>query len=253
MTVAVKPGALATISSVDVLDHLLAPLVLEIDVDVGRLAPFGGDETLEQEIDLLGIDLGDAEAITDDGIRRRAASLAKNAFRSRKAHDVVDGQEVRRVFELGGDGELFVERFLDILLHAVRITALRALLHQRDQCVLRRGEALAGFFRIFRLPQLVEREAAAARGNSTSLQSLPAPCGKAAPSPAAISDAVRHWLQAGGRLLRSSRARGCKSRHPATAAVPARGRARRSRRSAARTASSAIAISRDRRRRSSPR
>jgi hypothetical protein len=30
------------------LDHLLAPLVLEIDIDVGRLAAIGGDEALEQ-------------------------------------------------------------------------------------------------------------------------------------------------------------------------------------------------------------
>ncbi len=32
------PGAVAAVFVVDVLDHLLAPLMLEIDVDVGRLA-----------------------------------------------------------------------------------------------------------------------------------------------------------------------------------------------------------------------
>ncbi len=32
------PGAVAAVFLVDVLDHLLAPLMLEIDVDVGRLA-----------------------------------------------------------------------------------------------------------------------------------------------------------------------------------------------------------------------
>ena len=75
-----EAGALAAVTSVDILDHLLAPLVLEIDVDVGRLAPLGGDEALEQQIDLLGIDLGDAEAIADDRIRRRAAPLAEDAL-----------------------------------------------------------------------------------------------------------------------------------------------------------------------------
>ena len=80
-----QAGALAAVSVVDVLDHLLAPLVLEVDVDVGRLAALGGDEPLEQEIDLLGIDLGDAEAIADDGVRRRAASLAEDALRAREA------------------------------------------------------------------------------------------------------------------------------------------------------------------------
>ena len=55
-------GALAAVFVVDVLDHLLAPLVLEIDVDVGRLVALGRDEALEQQIAAVGIDLGDAEA-----------------------------------------------------------------------------------------------------------------------------------------------------------------------------------------------
>ena len=48
-----QAGALAAVSVVDVLDDLLAPLVLEIDVDVGRLAALGRDEALEQEIDCV--------------------------------------------------------------------------------------------------------------------------------------------------------------------------------------------------------
>ena len=116
-------GMMTPIAIVDVLDDLLAALVLEVDVDVGRLAPFGGDEALEQQVDFLGIDLGDAEAITDHGVGRRPAALAQDAFRARKPHDVVDGQEVGRVFELGGDGELLVERFAHMRLHAVRIAA----------------------------------------------------------------------------------------------------------------------------------
>ena len=39
----------AAVPLVDVLDHLLAPLVLEVHVDVGRLAALGGDEPLEEE------------------------------------------------------------------------------------------------------------------------------------------------------------------------------------------------------------
>ena len=74
---------MAAIAVVDVLDDDLAPLVLEIDVDVRRLATVGGDEALEQEIDAGGIDLGDAEAVADRGIRRRAAALAQDVLRSR--------------------------------------------------------------------------------------------------------------------------------------------------------------------------
>src|SRR5690606_28816133 len=75
-------GMLAAVLPVDVLDDLLAPLVLEIDVDVGRLVALGRDEALEQEIEALRIDRGHAEAVADRGIRRRAAHLAEDAARS---------------------------------------------------------------------------------------------------------------------------------------------------------------------------
>ena len=42
-------GALAAVMAVDPLDHLLAPLMLEIDVDVGRLVALARDEALEQQ------------------------------------------------------------------------------------------------------------------------------------------------------------------------------------------------------------
>ena len=44
-----EAGAVAAVFPVDVLHHLLAPLVLEIDVDVGRLAALLGDEAFEEE------------------------------------------------------------------------------------------------------------------------------------------------------------------------------------------------------------
>ena len=74
-------GALAAVFFVDVLDHLLAPLVLEIDVDVGRLVALGGDEALEQQVAAHRVDLGDAEAIADGGIGGRAAALAEDVLR----------------------------------------------------------------------------------------------------------------------------------------------------------------------------
>jgi hypothetical protein len=49
-----QPRAVAAVAFVDVLDHLLAPLVFEIHVDIGRLVAGLGDETLEDH----GPDLG---------------------------------------------------------------------------------------------------------------------------------------------------------------------------------------------------
>ena len=83
-----EPGALAAVFPVDILDHLLAPLMLEIDVDIRRLLARGADEALEQEIHMGGIDGGDAEAIADGGIGGRAAALAENVSASgRSARD----------------------------------------------------------------------------------------------------------------------------------------------------------------------
>ena len=64
-------------------DDLVAPLMLEIDVDVGRLVALLGDEALEQRVDHVRADLGDAEAEADDRIGGRAAPLAEDVLRSR--------------------------------------------------------------------------------------------------------------------------------------------------------------------------
>ncbi len=75
-----EPGAVAAVARVDVLDHLLAPLVLEVDVDVGRLLALGRHEAVEQHIDLGGVHRRDGEAVADDGVGGRAAPLAEDAL-----------------------------------------------------------------------------------------------------------------------------------------------------------------------------
>ena len=119
-------GVRAAVLRVDVLDDLLAPLVLEVDVDVGRLLALGRDEALEQEIEALRVDRGNAEAVADRGVGRRAAPLAEDAARLGEAHDVVDGEEIRRVVELGDQGELVLEQALDLGGDALGIAFTRA-------------------------------------------------------------------------------------------------------------------------------
>ena len=89
-------GPVPAIASEEVLHDLLAPLVLEVDVDVRRLAPGLGDEAREEEVLVLlgGVDGGDAQAEADHGVGRRAPALAQYALLPRPADDVVDGQEV---------------------------------------------------------------------------------------------------------------------------------------------------------------
>ena len=90
-----------------VLDHFFAALVLEIDIDIGRLLAFDREETLEQQIAVFGIDCGDAEAVADRRVRRRAASLTEDRLWpcARPGNDVVHGQEEMLVLELLDQGE----------------------------------------------------------------------------------------------------------------------------------------------------
>ena len=53
--------AAMAIAPVDILDDFLAPLMLEIHVDVGRFAALGVEETFEQHFDFGGVDGGDAQ------------------------------------------------------------------------------------------------------------------------------------------------------------------------------------------------
>ena len=102
-------GAVAAIAAVDILHHLLAPRMLEIDVDVGRLQPLLGNEALEQQIDLGRIDRGDAEHVADGRIRRRSPALAEDVLAARIMHDVVHGEKIMRVFQLGDQIELLAQ------------------------------------------------------------------------------------------------------------------------------------------------
>ena len=103
-------GALAAIFLVDILDDLLAPLVLEIDVDVRRFAPFRRNEALEQKIGAIGIDLGDAEAEAYRRIGGRAAALAQDLLRAGVANDVMHGEKIRRVAQLRDQRQFVLNR-----------------------------------------------------------------------------------------------------------------------------------------------
>ena len=156
-----EAGACAAVAAVDVLDHLLAALVLEVDVDVGGLAPLARDEALEQQVDLRRVDGGDAEAVADGGVGGGAPPLAEDVLLPGEAHDVVHGEEVGRVAELGDEPEFVHQRAADLGRNALGIALPGAGPGQRLQMPLRRG---AGGHRLVGIlvGQLVEAEAAEA-------------------------------------------------------------------------------------------
>ena len=106
-----------------------------------------------------GIDFGDAERVADRRVRRRAPALTEDLLRPRERDDVVDGEEVRLVAELGDERELVVDQLADVGRNASRITPDQPGLGQRAQvrrrCLPRRHDLLG-----ILVAQLVQREMA---------------------------------------------------------------------------------------------
>jgi hypothetical protein len=79
---------------VDVLDHLLAPHRLDVDVDVRRAVARLGEEPLEQQAVLHSVHRGDPQGITDRRVRGAAPPLREDPVGAAELHDVVDHEEV---------------------------------------------------------------------------------------------------------------------------------------------------------------
>ena len=75
-----QPRAVAAIAVINPLDHLFAAFMFEIDVNIRRLAAFFTDEAFEDQGNAFGWHLGDAQEVTNYGIRRRAAPLAQDSL-----------------------------------------------------------------------------------------------------------------------------------------------------------------------------
>ena len=113
--------ARAAVGVVEVLDHLLAAVVFEVDVDVGGLAALAADEAFEENLHPGRVDRRDPEAVADRRIGRRPAPLAEDSTAAREADDVEDGEEVGLVAELGDERKLVLEKAADLLGHPVGI------------------------------------------------------------------------------------------------------------------------------------
>ena len=122
-------GALAAIFGVDVLDHLFAPLVLKVDVDIRRLVALAADEALKQQRGFLRIRLGNVQAVAHHRIGGRPAALAQNAHTARKANDVVHGEEIHLKLQLRDQRQFVFNALANRVGHASGVALLGALLH----------------------------------------------------------------------------------------------------------------------------
>ena len=98
----------------DVRDHLVAPPVLEVDVDVGHRHPVRVEEPLERELVEDRVDRGDPERVGHDAAGRRATTRRLDALLAGEADEVRDDEEVAGVPHRGDDAELVIEPRLEL-------------------------------------------------------------------------------------------------------------------------------------------
>ncbi|MCY1223277.1 hypothetical protein D9M72_353980 [compost metagenome] len=151
-----QPRMLPAVGAVDMLDHLFPLLVLEIDVDIRRLVPLGREEAIEEQGGRKRVDLGNAQAIADGGVRRRTAPLAEDFGAARKLHDIAHRQEVGLVALAGDQLELVFDLLGNLLRNAVGIALVRTL-HRQSPQSLCRCLARSAFVRIL-IFELRQRE-----------------------------------------------------------------------------------------------
>ena len=100
----------AAVLGVDVLDDLLAPVALDVDVDVRRAVALGRQEALEQQAERHGVGGGDAEGVADRRVGGAAPALAEDVGLPAEAHEVPHDEEVAGEAELLDDRQLVVDR-----------------------------------------------------------------------------------------------------------------------------------------------
>src|SRR5262249_56759396 len=106
------------------------------------------EDTLGGEERLARVEAGYAQGVAGRGVGRRAAALTQDVLAPRVTDDVVDGEKIRRVIELGDERQFMIERVADIVRNALGIARGRALPGQMDERVLGRRETCTHFLGI---------------------------------------------------------------------------------------------------------
>ena len=101
---------IAPVTLLHVADHLVAPVLAKVDVEVGHRHALGIEKALEQKPEADRIEIGDRQRIGNQGACARAAAGADwNAFRLRPLNEIGDDQEVAGIFHAGDDAQFEIE------------------------------------------------------------------------------------------------------------------------------------------------
>ncbi len=91
--------AVAAVALLHVIDDLVAPVLAEVDVEVGHRHPLGVEEALEQQPEPDRVEIGDGERVGDERARARAApGPDRNLLRLCPLDEIGDDEEVAGVF-----------------------------------------------------------------------------------------------------------------------------------------------------------
>src|SRR5690606_32031575 len=101
-----------------------AALVLEVDVDVRRLAALAAQEALEQEARARRIHRGDPERVANGAVRRAAPPLTQDAPATGHLDDLPGAQKIRGDLELADQRELLFDLRADALRNTSRVALL---------------------------------------------------------------------------------------------------------------------------------
>ena len=97
----------------DVVDHLAAPVLAEIDIEVRHRHAIRIEEALEQQVVAQRVEVGDGQRIGHQRAGARAAPRTnRNVLRLGPLDEVGDDQEVARILHLDDDAELEFEPLL---------------------------------------------------------------------------------------------------------------------------------------------
>ena len=97
----------AAVALLDVADHLVAPVLAEVDVEVRHRHALGIEEALEQQVEAERIEVGDGQRIGDERAGARAAARPdRDALLLRPLDEVGDDQEVAGILHPLDDVEL---------------------------------------------------------------------------------------------------------------------------------------------------
>ncbi len=113
--------ALAPVALRDVIDDPVAAFHAEVDVEVGHRHALGVQETLEQQVVVQRVEVGDAERVRHERAgARTTARPDRHAVLARPADEVRDDQEVARESHLADDVEFAGEAALVFVARDVR-------------------------------------------------------------------------------------------------------------------------------------